>query len=364
MLNSLPASLTGLASLAKYTAALLVLLNIRSFPFAWHLRVFAPLISLRAQYYFLCFRMLFASKKHAAAVKQKWLDGLSPVGQNPLALQVRHRAWAGPDDCDYNFHLSNSCYPKIMDGARLKAALATCPTFFRLGGWMALGATHHHFIREIPIFAHYEVRIGTAAWDQKWVFIVSRFVTKGKGKRHAPESAGRTILHTPATPLDTPSVSGTATPARIEGESKVDAQLAAVQFARAQAAIPEPDGATLHCVAVSVMCFKHGRITVPPGVALACEGLCTPPEGGAQAYSHANPPPSWTQHAQALRTEKNVKEYVKFVRGGWKEVPEGQRWWEEALGGEVERIRAERIGPLNGLVSGLAAARNSPLMPA
>ena len=34
---------------------------------------------------------------------------------------------------------------------------------------MPLAATHYHFIREIPMFASYEVRIGIQAWDHKWV---------------------------------------------------------------------------------------------------------------------------------------------------------------------------------------------------
>jgi hypothetical protein len=158
-MNLLP---NHLPVVAKYTAFLLVLLNVKSFPFAWHrtsfssrrlpdnsnflsVRVFAPVISLRIQWVFLCLRLLFASKSRAAKVKQAWLDSLSPVGQNPLAIRVVHRAWVGPDDADYNFHLSNSCYPKIMDGARLRAALAMCPSFFRHGGWMALGGNIHAF---------------------------------------------------------------------------------------------------------------------------------------------------------------------------------------------------------------------------
>jgi hypothetical protein len=71
-------------------------------------------------------------------------------------------------------HLSNSCYPKTLDQARLKAALAMSPTFFRAGGWMALGATHHQFIREVPMFANFEVRLTIGSWDQKWVRAPSR----------------------------------------------------------------------------------------------------------------------------------------------------------------------------------------------
>jgi hypothetical protein len=36
---------------------------------------------------------------------------------------------------------------------------------------MPLAATHYYFIREIPTFASYEVRMSVQAWDQKWVCV-------------------------------------------------------------------------------------------------------------------------------------------------------------------------------------------------
>jgi hypothetical protein len=30
-------------------------------------------------------------------------------------------------------------------------------------------ATNHNFIREIPIFAKYEIRMTVGSWDEKWV---------------------------------------------------------------------------------------------------------------------------------------------------------------------------------------------------
>lgn len=99
------------------------------------------MLRLHLIHFVLRVRLLFASPRTRAARIQAWLDSLSPVGISPFDLKVTHKAWAGPDDCDYNFHLSNSCYPKILDGARLKAALQMCPSFFRAGGWLALGGT-------------------------------------------------------------------------------------------------------------------------------------------------------------------------------------------------------------------------------
>lgn len=84
----------------------------------------------------------------------------------------------------------------------------------------------------------------------------------------------------------------------------------------------ESSDVTLHCIAVSQMCFKVGRITVPPAVALASSGFClTAPE--------------W-KHVRGMRQRGEMR---AFLRGGWRDVPVGARWWENAL----ERIEERRV---------------------
>ena len=48
--------------------------------------------------------------------------------------------------------------------------------FFGVGGLMPLAATHYNFIREIPMFALYEVRLGIQSWDHKWVRVSYSFL--------------------------------------------------------------------------------------------------------------------------------------------------------------------------------------------
>jgi hypothetical protein len=197
------------------------------------------------------------------------------------------------------------------------------------------------------------------------MYVVIRFVThpkKSKSRSSRSTSKDDTAsalpsLHTPSTPLES-DVSGTTTPAL--GESG-DEGLKAVALARAQATIPEPDGATLNCVAVSVMCFKHGRITVPPAIVMAADGLVAPlssASGGADAkeYSRANPPPHWTAHAQKARSQAQTKSYQTFLRGGWKDVPQEERWWDIALAG-AEQERKRRLGLVEGVRNGMEGAR-------
>lgn len=104
------------------------------------------------------------------------------------------------------------------------------------------------------------------------------------------------------------------------------------------------DGTILHCVSVARLCFKMGRITVPPAIVLAGEGFSKPSKLGL--YSHQSPPPHWV-HPHALRnTSNSLGVYRRFLAGGWKDVLEGDRWWVEALSGPIEAHRRANLTKL------------------
>jgi hypothetical protein len=98
----------------------------------------------------------------------------------------------------------------------------------------------------------------------------------------------------------------------------------------------------VHCVSVNVMVFKHGRITVPPALVFAGEGLGTTPEQGTLARERA--------------MELGLRGMRELYRGGWRTVPEGrERWWDEAMNGLEERIE-RRVGQVKGVREGLDGA--------
>lgn len=249
-----------------------------------------------------------------------------------------------------------------MDAARLKAAMNYNPGFFRAGGWIALGgtltpstllhkansvlrnaATHFHFIREIPMFSRYEVRMSIVAWDQKWFYVISRFVTfpskKDSSSNKLKSSAAQTeqsttaenehlpafgSVHTPAdgtaTPLPPPSSANGSASDGLKETSEATANAKMQALAASQANTLEPDGATLNCVAVAEMCYKHGRITVPPDIVMSCDGFSVPsptpsPSPGSSPYSKTNPPPHW-EEVQKIFEEGGMKGMVRFLRGG------------------------------------------------
>lgn len=132
----------------------------------------------------------------------------------------------------------------------------------------------------------------------------------------------------------------------------------------------EPDGATVHCVSISELCCKLGRITVPPALALACDGLSAPPpttsnaDSPNQVYSAENPPPHW-EHVKRIRgtnwrwnakkggEEGCMKELRAFMENGWKKIGKAERWWEEAMGGVVEDQRKEGMKVVNAIRVGV-----------
>ncbi|KAG1903296.1 uncharacterized protein F5891DRAFT_1018610 [Suillus fuscotomentosus] len=379
---------TLVLSASKYIFLVLLLINLRSLPFAWHIRVFLPVLRLRLQYYLLRLRILFKSKELKAKILADWGEGLCPVGTNPFELVTIHHGWTSVDDADYNGHLSNSSYAKALDAARLKLVLKAFPAFARSGGWMALGSTHFHFIREIPFLRSYEIRLSIGAWDHKWMFVIARYVSSTKKKHsnathklHVDGSGQqlgtnndstrpsktlttssdfpRILLSTPAEDLATPATPGNTTEAdyNLQAE-KTKKEIEAL--AAAQSNIPEPDGAVLHCVAISYICFKHGRITVPPSVILPCEGFSKPPSTASAApFSSTNPPPHWKK-AQALRVAPSgsIPAFAKFLKGGWRDVPEDERWWEDALDGPIEEQRKANLEVLDSVRRGMEGARS------
>ncbi|KAF7337170.1 Peptidase A1 domain-containing protein [Mycena venus] len=395
-------------TMAKYFAILLLMLNAASFPLVWHLRVFSRLFELHVGHLWHRATHFYLGKEKKKLALRDWHESHLPIGVHPFRAVWTNTRLVGLDDADFNLHMSNSSYPKTLDSVRFRLALATFPNLFRCGGWCPLAATHFHFIREIPMLTRYEVRTSIAAWDEKWIWTVSRFVkppsksSKRANTKSTPSttsngvSAGLGIptLKTPATPLE--GMSGGQTPVggtRVSlrppfslllsssphhtailtggdiGEGVGANELDAVSRALLEKAAKktEEDGALLYTIAVCQLCYKQGRITVPPAVVLASHGFyaappspstTSPPTPPTQDWNAASrnpnaPPPYWP----AVRgISGSMRGLAKFYAGGWRDVPEGERFWEEAFSA-CEAERRERIvpfvGPGEGRESGL-----------
>lgn len=238
------------------------------------------------------------------------------------------------------------------------------------------------------MLAQYEVRTTVAAWNQKWVrtilhkfrpelnmcqlFIVHRFVSKPKSKKSKKDVDSRakqaetpgepmknTIMPAIATPLDAMNTPFSSTPVNASTQETSAALKAA---AASLASSKEPDGATLHTIAVSEVCFKIGRITVPPSLVLATHGFSAPPsEFGSSlaSYSITHPPPHWAKVKALLSLPfgGSPKTLRTFLSGGWRDIPESDKWWDQALSGVVEQKRKARLEVVSGLKSGMEGAQ-------
>ena len=163
------------------------------------------------------------------------------------------------------------------------------------------------------------------------LYVVHRFVS-----HHKPASRRSVRPITNGLDCDGPSL--TSTPS----DSSTDLPADAARAAAAAAREPEPDGATLHCSSVNVMVFKHGRITVPPGLVLAGEGFGATHAQGAAARAHA--------------VQLGHRGMRELYRGAWRAVPKGpERWWDAAMQGLEDRIE-RRVARVIGVRVGLEGA--------
>ncbi|KAN0066599.1 hypothetical protein ACQY0O_000693 [Thecaphora frezii] len=143
-------------------------LHYRSLPFAWHVRMLVT--EVRARWRTTSrFKLIGANRgqRVQASSPHLLLDAL-PIGRDVFTDVVVEDFRVGFDDGDFLGHLSNSCYAKNLDYARMSYASSRLPLFFRDNGWIALGAIQFKYLHEIPIGAKYQIRMATLGWDDKW----------------------------------------------------------------------------------------------------------------------------------------------------------------------------------------------------
>ncbi|KAJ4479345.1 hypothetical protein J3R30DRAFT_3702596 [Lentinula aciculospora] len=341
---------SALSIISKYVLYAIILANVRGAPATWHWRVFWPIIKYNLQ--FLAFRVpnFFATVANRTERDRRiaeYIDKTSPVGVHPFDFKVIYRSRVSVDESDFNMHMSNSSYPKVLDFTRTKMATHLFPHFLRAGGVVPIASTHFHFVREIPMLAKYEVRAGIGAWDEKWFYVVGRFVTNRKSK-----STGTQPSSSPIHPLTLTN-----------SESDLIAKLV-------DTSPEDEENITLHTVAVARCCYKLGRITVPPSVLMATNGVCVYPDQVTMTdldpefsksldvhsgYSVDRPPHTWTSHARDLAL--NPKKLREFYKGAWRQ--DSTRWWDSAMGvgGPMDKRLKERLEICRNLFEGMDGIR-------
>lgn len=164
---------------------------------------------------------------------------------------------------DFNLHKSNSTYFTDLDSSR--SLLLSFLVFHGMSkthkelaakgksGVMTamLGSTYTHFKREIPTGYPYEVWSRILTWDQKWLYIVTHFVRKGK---IVPKASVTDVINDrKADAKDAESSKKSFKTPKILSQNDVESSVFATSISK--------------CV------FKKGRMTVSPERVLAESGL-------------------------------------------------------------------------------------------
>ncbi|KAK8843334.1 hypothetical protein IAR55_006989 [Kwoniella newhampshirensis] len=310
----------------KIIVLLLFLIHSPSWPFQWHIRVWYWAIK---EYY------LVWTKGRSKYLKD-WKASSDKKG-GIRGLRVRHQRLAWLDDCDYNIHLSNSAYAKNSDIVKMDWCMQALSPYFTPGSHMAMGATHYNFFKEIPIGATYTMEARCGGWDDKWMYVLIEFIMypkkggKGRSKTARVSAAASDakdkviestsqlngtsplvpVISAPPTRTATPdssvppsnTESGANTPN--SAGSQAGASLDAIKRAWAKKRETEPraDGGVVCCLTISEYCFKMGRMTVPPRIALWLS-------------LHSSNKDSQDRARAILLSKDGGK---AFLRGGWKD---------------------------------------------
>lgn len=158
-----------LASL-KYVAALYLLSSYKSLPGAYFVRFYAVIIP---------------------NIILPYLNGLKTKNLKKLASDKRASfatftisTYASPFECDFYLHKSNSTYFEELDICR--SGLMTKifqKLFLKSKRWpyIPVANVFTNFLKEIKPFEKYDVSSRILCWDEKWIYVMSRF-TKNNGK--------------------------------------------------------------------------------------------------------------------------------------------------------------------------------------
>ncbi|KAG8526356.1 uncharacterized protein KY384_000349 [Bacidia gigantensis] len=303
----------------KALAIILAVLNLKSLPLVWHLRLL---------------RSLFAHIR-ISRTRLKTLPGPSTLFQ-PLITSSR----SSPYECDYNLHKSNSTYFSDFDLGRLGLLVSLCGKGIDItrtqlreempndtSGFMtALGGVAVNFRREIKPFEKFEVWTRILTWDRKWIYVIGHFVKPGSVKPR------RYVLQPWKNSKSEPEDHEVA-----GADKKVNVNSKPLIFA----------------TAISKYVWKKGRLTIPPERILRASQLLPP-----KAEDHETPPTSSTPQPEgnsvdaANSTSISLAEKVtpdnasEVLAASLAPKPDSSTWsWQRI---EDERLRGMKIAEMYG----------------
>ncbi|KAI8633613.1 capsule polysaccharide biosynthesis protein [Xylariaceae sp. FL1651] len=239
--GAIEAFFTGPGRTSRIIALVVVLVNWKSLPLAWTVRVFNAMLSH------------FVIRRYHTHTPDKLFH--PAISESHVSLL----------EVDYNIHKSNSTYFADLDVSRshlvthlfargchalgnnaatklvADPADPARPARGKFG--VMLGGVQCSFKKELRPYQRYEMWSRVLSWDRKWMYIVTHFVEKGAVRPRSwdAENCGAT---------------------------------------RTAASAPQDWERKIHASAVSKYVFKIGRLTVHPAVVIGASGMLPERPGG------------------------------------------------------------------------------------
>lgn len=96
---------------------------------------------------------------------------------------VTMSTYASPFECDFYFHKSNSTYFEELDISRSELMTKVFQKLFlksKRWPYIPVANVFTNFLKEIKPFEKYQVTTFILCWDEKWIYVMSRFTKKNE----------------------------------------------------------------------------------------------------------------------------------------------------------------------------------------
>ncbi|CCC71790.1 hypothetical protein NCAS_0I01220 [Naumovozyma castellii] len=154
----------SIATLLKTVLGLYLLSSYKSVPGAYFVR-----------FYYHCSRLLlvpFVTGKNTKNIKR-----LQSTENGCFAL-ARVSTYVSPLECDFYFHKNNATYFVEMDVSRAKLMCSIFQKLFLTSKrfpFVPVANVFTNFLKELKPFQSYDVVSSILGWDEKWIYVISRF---------------------------------------------------------------------------------------------------------------------------------------------------------------------------------------------
>lgn len=150
------------SKLVKTAFILFALSSYKSLPFAYYYRI-----------YWIFFKRLYLFK-----VFSKYKNDTKSIFQKST-----YKTYNSPLECDFYLHKSNSCYAEELDIVRSELMTSVLQKFFteyptqsKQFPFVPVASLWTSFRKEIKPFERYTIESRILGWDEKWIFVISKFI--------------------------------------------------------------------------------------------------------------------------------------------------------------------------------------------